>query len=651
MGLSSRWDRSAFLSLLFLIVLAWSGCTLFGGESGRNGAVTVAATQMDFGTVVVGSSRQLTDTITNRTMLTIPIASATASDPSFSVTSAPFPLTMSPGQSIVFTIVFTPQGTGKPAGKIALKSTALGEIDVAVSGNAVAAGRLGVSPTSLSFGNVPMGQSMGRAATLTNSGSTSVVITQDSASSAAFAISGLTLPATLAPGQSATATVTFAPKTVGVVSSNVTVNGNASLSVGAASGSSTPQSTAISASLPVSGNGAGAPQLAASPTSVAFGSVTVGTQQNATVTLTNSGTTSETISQASATGAGLKISGLTLPMTLAAGQSTSFTTTYAPTIAGNLAGNVVIVNTGTNSTLNIPASGAGVTLGALTATPTSIAFGSIGVGGTQSQPETLKNTGGSPLHISVATVSGAGFGDNGITVPTTLNAGQSLTFNVTFTPSAGGAASGNLALTADGSVPTLSVPLTGTGTAPGQLTLTPTSTNFGNVTVGAKQTRTATVSASGGSVSVSATSSTNPEFGVSGLSLPLNLAAGQTATFNFTFTPQVSGVASGTITLTTNASNASFSETLAGTGLAAPQHSVSLAWSASTSTVAGYNVYRGTQSGGPYSMITTSPDASTNYTDSTVQAGQTYYYVVTAVDANGNESVDSNQALAVIPTP
>jgi fibronectin type 3 domain-containing protein len=67
--------------------------------------------------------------------------------------------------------------------------------------------------------------------------------------------------------------------------------------------------------------------------------------------------------------------------------------------------------------------------------------------------------------------------------------------------------------------------------------------------------------------------------------------------------------------------------------------------------VAGYNVYRGTQAGGPYSVITSGPDASTSYTDNAVQAGQTYYYVVTAVDGSGNESVNSNQVQAVIPTP
>jgi fibronectin type 3 domain-containing protein len=82
-------------------------------------------------------------------------------------------------------------------------------------------------------------------------------------------------------------------------------------------------------------------------------------------------------------------------------------------------------------------------------------------------------------------------------------------------------------------------------------------------------------------------------------------------------------------------------------------HSVTLNWVASTSqNVAGYNIYRGTTSGGPYgSKMNSSLVSGTTYTDNSVQAGQTYYYVVTTVDISSNESGYSNQATAVIPSP
>lgn len=77
--------------------------------------------------------------------------------------------------------------------------------------------------------------------------------------------------------------------------------------------------------------------------------------------------------------------------------------------------------------------------------------------------------------------------------------------------------------------------------------------------------------------------------------------------------------------------------------------SVALDWNDNAENdLAGYNVYRGTASGGPYgtkvngaSLVTDS-----NYTDATATNGDTYYYVVTAVDGNGNESDYSNAAPA-----
>ncbi len=82
----------------------------------------------------------------------------------------------------------------------------------------------------------------------------------------------------------------------------------------------------------------------------------------------------------------------------------------------------------------------------------------------------------------------------------------------------------------------------------------------------------------------------------------------------------------------------------------ASAHTVGLSWDASTSQdVVGYNVYRGPSSTGPYTKINTALDPNTSYSDGTVQGGQTYYYVTTAVDSVGNESDYSNQTMAVIP--
>lgn len=77
------------------------------------------------------------------------------------------------------------------------------------------------------------------------------------------------------------------------------------------------------------------------------------------------------------------------------------------------------------------------------------------------------------------------------------------------------------------------------------------------------------------------------------------------------------------------------------------QHSIALEWNASSSTVDGYYIYRGLQTGGPYSRIS-ALETGTTYTDSAVESGEEYFYVVTAV-AESVESSYSNEASGVIP--
>ncbi len=312
---------------------------------------------------------------------------------------------------------------------------------------------------------------------------------------------------------------------------------------------------------------------------------------------------------------------------------------------------------GSNSTTTtVPLSGSGTILstasttpGQLVANPSSLSFGSVQVGNTNTLFEAVSNTGGSSVTLSQATVAGTGFSISGLSLPLTLAAGQSVTFGATFVPQSGGSVSGSISIGSNASNSTMTISLAGTAVAQGQLAVTPTSTDFGSVTVGTSKAQAGTLSASGSSVSVSSATVTNAEFSLSGITFPLTIAAGQSAPFTLTFTPQMSGSTSAIGSFTSNASN-SAAETLTGTGAAPPQHSVDLSWN-ETSTVVGYNVYRGSQSGGPYTKINSALDASATYTDSSVQAGQIYYYVTTAVDSSGAQSGYSNQIQASVPSP
>jgi fibronectin type 3 domain-containing protein len=118
----------------------------------------------------------------------------------------------------------------------------------------------------------------------------------------------------------------------------------------------------------------------------------------------------------------------------------------------------------------------------------------------------------------------------------------------------------------------------------------------------------------------------------------------------------VTGLNVGTYTghITVSASGASGSPatitvTLTITAALPVSHSVALSWNASTSSdVVGYNAYRATIKGGPYGLIA-SAISGTAYTDLSVQSGVTYYYVMTATNSGGQESVNSNEATAIVP--
>lgn len=292
---------------------------------------------------------------------------------------------------------------------------------------------------------------------------------------------------------------------------------------------------------------------------------------------------------------------------------------------------------------------ASTSLKGLSASPLSVSFGTIQVGSSQTQHEALTNSGNSTVTISKATVTGAGFSLGALTLPLSLKKGQSVTFDVLFTPTLGGSTRGGIAVVSNAVNAALNIALSGTGISSGRLNPSATNINFGSATVGTSKTLTVTVTATGSSVKISSATSTSPEFRMGGISVPTTIAVGRSASFTLTFTPQAGGTASGSISLNSNAVNTPTVEKLTGSGTAA--HSVSLSWNPSPSAVVGYNVYRSATSGGLYTKLNSVLNASTSYIDASAKSGATYYYVSTAVAGSGSESTYSNQVRAVIPSP
>lgn len=494
--------------------------------------------------------------------------------------------------------------------------------------------QLTCSPSVLHFGTVPLGQTETQVVTLTNTGATSVTLTaMNFVREGQFGFPEMTMPLALSAGQSIDLSVTFTPTATGWAGGNTTFKSNAA--------NKTLQ-------LQFDGSGVASDAVVASPASVSFGQVPVGSSSTKTITLTNARTWKVSVSGLQTMGSEFSTSAPSMPVTLAGGQSVTLTVTFTPTSAGMVGGSALF----SNPRLNVPFTGTGTAATAssqLTVSPSVVNFGSVPVGSTQMQTITMSAS-GAPVIVSADSSSNSQFALQGASFPLTIAAGQSLSFSVAFKPTSSGAESGSLSFASNASSSSAAESLTGTGTATAtsQLTVSPAVVSFGSVPVGTTQTESITMSASGAAVTVSSDASSNSQFILEGAAFPMTIAAGKSVTFNVAFTPTSSGAESGTLAFASNANSSSAAESLTGTGTATT-YSVNLSWNAS-SDVAGYNIYRSTTSTGTYAKINPSVDANTAYTDSTVVAGQTYYYEATSVNSSGQESARSTPpVVAAVP--
>jgi len=390
-----------------------------------------------------------------------------------------------------------------------------------------------------------------------------------------------------------------------------------------------------------------APLLACSPASLRFGTVDLGQSETQLVTLTNTGGTSLTISAISTNNPEFATSSLKVPLVIPPGQSVDLNVSFTPSAVEWTGGTIQFTSNGSNSPLLFQLAGTGVSTQALTASPAILSFGAVTMGSKASLPVTITNVRSSSVPITGIQSVDAEFSISGLPAfPMTLNPGQSIALNVTFTPQSTGEVGGSVFIFG----PRLNIPLTGTGTsvAAGQLTIAPASLSFGNVTVGSTGIQSMSLSASGGSVTVNSATSSNSQFVLDGAAFPFTIGAGQSVSLNVAFTPQGAGSDSASLSFSSNASNSQATGAMTGTGTAAT-FSVNLSWNAS-SDVTGYNVYRSTSAKGPYARINSTLDANTAYTDTTVTGSNTYYYEATSVNSSGTESAPSTPpVVAAVP--
>lgn len=419
-----------------------------------------------------------------------------------------------------------------------------------------------------------------------------------------------------------------------------------------AAGPSSPQTTVAGSNSSGSTSGT----LVVSPSAVSFGSVAVGQTANATVSVTNSGTSSVQITQISLTGQSFSIPGQSNgSVTVAGGGTYQLSLQFAPTAAGPATGSLtlssnaangatqVVSLTGTGTDASTPATAALSALSCTNASLTGAGTDACTVGLNAAAP-----TGGLTVNLSSS--------DPAVTLPSTVTvpAGSSSASFTATAATVSAATSVTLTASAGGVTETDALqlnPASTGGTSTPALAVNATRVSFGTVNVNATATQTLTLTASGGSVTVNSVTATGAGFSMPGLTTPFTLQAGATKQLNVQFAPTGATSYTGQVSIASNASGSPITVTLTGTGQAA-SYEVDLTWTApssSTDTVTGYHIYRQLSGGSSQQLGSTSGESTTSYTDSSVQEGDTYAYYVVSVDASGNESTPSNTYTANIP--
>jgi hypothetical protein len=332
----------------------------------------------------------------------------------------------------------------------------------------------GASPVN--FGAVPVTTTSGATpVTVANTTASPVLVDSVDTSNADFAAGQIdvtpsggspspvaTYPVTLNPGDSLTANPAFTPALPGGVSGAVLFHTEAA------------NFPVVSVGLSGTGTQAGfyTPTTAAN-----FTAVPVGTTAPQQVIVTNDSTGAQTLT-APQPGAPFSVAGLPAPTAqIQPGASVTLTINYHPTAvtgppdAGTLTLTGTDINTSgtTNTVISLSGTSAADTVPTLTAAPTSLSFGTVHLGQHAQQVITVTNSGNLPAIVTAAAGPPIPYGaPDPIASGLPVNPGSSVSIPITFAPASIGAVSASYHLTWTDVAGThrLSIPISGTGTAP-----------------------------------------------------------------------------------------------------------------------------------------------------------------------------------------
>ena len=424
--------------------------------------INVSTQTVEIGDVDVGTIGTGTFVITNEGNAPLVVSSISSNNTVFTID--PSTSTLNESQQQTITVTFTPVEMGSQSATITIDSDDSDEVSltVNVSGTGLAP-EITLSETSVSIGDVDVGSSGTGTFVITNEGNKTLTVSSISSDNEVFTVD---IPsASINAGQSQTVTVTFSPSERGEQSAIITVESDDS-----DEGSFTVQVTGTGHS----------PEISLSTTSLSLGDVNTGSSVNGMFTISNEGNSPLNVSSISSDNSSFTVNPSSA--TVNAGQSTTVTVTFSPDVMGEHGAAITIVSNSDEGSLTVQVNGTGRS-SEMSVSSTSIAFGDIDVGSDSTLTFDIINNGNA--HLLVTSISS----DNPVYTITpssvTVNAGQSTTITVTFSPQEKGEQSGIITIVNEGK--TLTVQVNGIGRAT-EISLSNTSLAFGNVDAGRSAT-------------------------------------------------------------------------------------------------------------------------------------------------------------------
>lgn len=298
---------------------------------------------------------------------------------------------------------------------------------------------IGLSTSSMQFGDVAVGTAVTKSVTVTSTGNVPVTIKSDSTSGAGFSVSGGSFPASLKAGEAVVLTVHFNPTAAGSATGMLSIASSAGTGAVSLTGNGTTSTPTLSA-------------LTCGSSSI-VGSLA----DSCKVTLSGSAPRGGvTIALASSSGNVKVPASITIPATA---STATFTATAA---AVSTAQTVKITATaaGASRSISLQLSPA---LAQLSVDAKTVSFGSVLLNQATTQVVTLSSVGKAAVTVKSISVSGSGFSLSSVSLPATLNPGQTLVLTLVYKASVTGSQTGLLTITSDSSTnPTQTIQLNAT---------------------------------------------------------------------------------------------------------------------------------------------------------------------------------------------